>query len=170
MKHWKIIDTYYRIIQGEPKNATKVIRCNLGCEWSFFDGIFAQGFKAAGGGSENGSYQELFRYEKILFLAKVIEFWNCENTYNYIACANFNHDFPKFFVKSLLFLQFLKYSLELGIHVLGTKTKLSMNQNLYLGLRSKNIEFWKSQICISTIFWRVDIFKIRYLRPKSKFW
>ena len=86
MKHRKVIDhTYFRIIQGEPKSATKVIRRNLGCEWSFFDGIFAQGFKGAGGSEDdfhfllflidgNGSYQELFRYEKILFLAKVIEF------------------------------------------------------------------------------------------------
>ena len=32
---------------------------------------------------------------KILFLAKVIAFSNPENTYNYIACANFNRESPK---------------------------------------------------------------------------
>ena len=55
--------------------------------------------------------RNFFRYEKILFLAKVIEFLNRENTYNYIMRANFNRDFPIFSVKSLLLLQFLKYSL-----------------------------------------------------------
>ena len=32
--------------------------------------------------------------KKILFLAEVIEFLNLENTYNYIACTNFNRDLP----------------------------------------------------------------------------
>ena len=36
---------------------------------------------------ENSSYQAPFRNEKILFLAKVIEFSNRENTYNYTVCA-----------------------------------------------------------------------------------
>ena len=45
--------------------------------------------------TENDSYQKLFRNGKILFLAKVIEFSNRENTYNYIACAKFNRDYPK---------------------------------------------------------------------------
>ena len=44
---------------------------------------------------ENASYQELFRNEKIFFLAKVIAFSNLENTYNYIARPNFNRNSPK---------------------------------------------------------------------------
>ena len=35
------------------------------------------------------------RIEKILFLAKVIEFSNCESTHNYIVRANFNQLFPE---------------------------------------------------------------------------
>ena len=31
----------------------------------------------------------------ILFLAEVVEYSNPENTYNYIAHANFKRDFPK---------------------------------------------------------------------------
>ena len=44
---------------------------------------------------------------KKMFLDKVIELWNRENTYNY-----FDRDFPTIFVKSLLLQQILKYSLE----------------------------------------------------------
>ena len=36
--------------------------------------------------------RNFFQYDKIMFLAQVIEFWNLENTYNYIAFANFNHE------------------------------------------------------------------------------
>ena len=36
-----------------------------------------------------------FRNEKILFIAKIIEFLNRENTDNYIVRANFIHDSPK---------------------------------------------------------------------------
>ena len=43
---------------------------------------------------EDGSYQKLFWNGKILFLAKVIEFLIRENTYNYIASANFNRVSP----------------------------------------------------------------------------
>ena len=49
-----------------------------------------------------------FRYE-IKILAKVIEFRNRENTYNYTAHANFYRDFPTIFFSSYI-LQFLKYS------------------------------------------------------------
>ena len=67
--------------------------------------------------------KNFFRNEKILFLAKVIEFSNRENTYNYknnyIARANFNHDSPKMNFRIYLLLQCLK----LGSYVLGNKTK-----------------------------------------------
>ena len=57
---------------------------------------------------ENVSHQELFQNEKLLFLAKVIEFSNRENTYNYIAHANFNRDSPKIYLKNYLLLHFLR--------------------------------------------------------------
>ena len=41
------------------------------------------------------SYQMLFTWSKILFLTKVIAFWNFENTGYYNMCANFYRDFPK---------------------------------------------------------------------------
>ena len=47
--------------------------------------------------------RNFFRNGKILFLAKVIEFSNHENTYNYIARTNFNRDSPKInFINYLL--------------------------------------------------------------------
>ena len=59
---------------------------------------------------ENGSYLELFRNEKNLFLVKVIKYSNRGNTYNCIciACANFNRDFPK--VKFKIYLLLESYS------------------------------------------------------------
>ena len=54
----------------------------------------------------------VFRNEKILFLAKIIAFWNLENTHNYIAGAYFNRDSPKINLKIYLLLQFLRYGLE----------------------------------------------------------
>ena len=48
------------------------------------------------------------RTEKILFLARVIEFSNPKNTCNYIAHANFNRDFPKINFKIYLLLEFLR--------------------------------------------------------------
>ena len=65
----------------------------------------------------------VFQNGKILFLAKVNAFSNREHTYNYIAHANFNCDSPK--------LNFKIY--------LGTKTKVSEDQNFDLGLKSENI-------------------------------
>ena len=53
-----------------------------------------------------------FRMKQILFLAKVITFWNCENTYTYIARANFNRDFSKINFKICLLLQFSRKTLE----------------------------------------------------------
>ena len=50
--------------------------------------------------------RNFFKNEKILFLAKVIEFSNHEYTNNYIVRANFNHDFPKINFKFYLILFF----------------------------------------------------------------
>ena len=55
------------------------------------------------------SFQAIFfRNGKMLFLAKVIEFSNYENTYNYTARANFNRDLEKSTLKIYLLLQFLR--------------------------------------------------------------
>ena len=61
--------------------------------------------------SYSGEWQlpgTFFGMKKILFLAKVIEFSNRENTYNYIAPANFNRDSPKINFKIYLLLHFLR--------------------------------------------------------------
>ena len=55
--------------------------------------------------------RNFFRYE-IMFLVKVIKSLNHENRYNHIADANFNHNIPTISVKSLLLLEYLKFSLE----------------------------------------------------------
>ena len=65
--------------------------------------------------------RNFFWIEKILFLAKVIALSNLKNTYNYIAQANFNRDFPKIIFSSY---NFLGNPLKLVNYVLGTKTKL----------------------------------------------
>ena len=88
-----------------------------------------------------------FGMKKILFLAKVIEFSNRENTYNYIARTNFNRDFSYSFWD--------KY-LKLGSYVLGTKTKQFIELIFDFGLKSENIEFWTS----GTYFFIVRIFAI----------
>ena len=85
--------------------------------------------------------RKFFRYEKILSLAKVIEFRNCENIYNYIACVNFNFSLPKVFLKIFSFYSFGCTVLKLSGYVLGTKTKLPTDQNFDLDFRGENIGF-----------------------------
>ena len=52
--------------------------------------------------------KNFFQNEKILSLAKVIEFLNRENPYNYIVHANFINNSPKINFKIDLLLQFLR--------------------------------------------------------------
>ena len=88
---------------------------------------------------ESVSYQEnFFRNEKIVFPA------NLKNTYNYIACANFDRDNTKINL-NWNSCSFWYRDLKLGSYLLGTITKLLI---VDLGPRSGNFEFWKFQICI----------------------
>ena len=81
--------------------------------------------------------ENFFRMKKILFLAKVITFQNLENSYNYIACENFNRDSPNINFKIYnILLKFLRRRLET---CLGTKTKLLIVQNFNLCLRRYRI-------------------------------
>ena len=77
------------------------------------------------------SYQKLFFGLKNIVLSQSYHILKSQNTYNYIARANFNRTSPKINFKIHLFLQFLRYTFE---KVLG-------GQNFDLGLSSKNIEF-----------------------------
>ena len=56
--------------------------------------------------------RNFFQNGKILFLAKVITLSNLENTYIYVAHANFNSDSPKIDLKIYLLLHFLRKPLE----------------------------------------------------------
>ena len=56
--------------------------------------------------------RNFFQNGKILFLAKVIALSNLENTYIYVARANFNRDSPKIDLKIYLLLHFLRKPLE----------------------------------------------------------
>ena len=81
-------------------------------------------------------------------------------------------------LKSIFSYIFWDKCLKLGSYVLGTKTKLSSDQNFDLGLsdlglRSENIEFWKLPVAqnpskMGTGNFQNSIFSL--LRPKSKFW
>ena len=68
-------------------------------------------------------------------------------------------DFPTIFLKLVLLLQFLRQSLEIQ-----QSCSRDFNETFcipefrYIGHRSENIEFRKSQIYIFNNFWRVDIF------------
>ena len=87
--------------------------------------------------------------QKILFLAEVIKFWNPENMGNYSMRANFKRVFPKMDIfgisKSIFSYIFWDKCLKLRSYVLGTKTKLSRDPNVDLGLSSVNIEFLNCQ-------------------------
>ena len=61
---------------------------------------------------DNRGEWQLPRTFFLFFLAKVIEFSNCKNTYNYIVRANLNPDSPKINFKIYLLPQFLRYMLE----------------------------------------------------------
>ena len=104
--------------------------------------------------------------QKILLLAEVIKFWNPENTGNYSTRANFKRVFPKMDIfgisKSIFSYIFWDKCLKLGSYVLGTKTKLSSDQNFDLGLKSENIEFWKLLVAQNLQKWALAIFKIEY--------
>ena len=67
--------------------------------------------------------RNLFRNEKILFLAKVTELSNREHTYNYIRRTNFNRDSPENQLKNLS--TPTDKCLKLISYVLGTRTKMS---------------------------------------------
>ena len=66
--------------------------------------------------------------QKILFLAKVIKFWNPEKMGNYRTRANFKCVFPKMDIfgisKSIFSYIFWDKCMKLGSYVLGTKTKV----------------------------------------------
>ena len=88
-----------------------------------------------------------------MFLAKVIESLNRENTYNYIARTNLNRNFPKINFKIYILLYSIwDKCLKLGSYVLGTKTKLLIEPIFDLGLRSENIEFLKFYIFTSEAY------------------
>ena len=69
----------------------------LGDRFSLFDGFLWRRISAT---------MNVFQNGKILFPANDIAFSNRENTYNYIALANFNCDSPKINFKIYLLLQF----------------------------------------------------------------
>ena len=96
---------------------------------------------------ENVSCQELLWNEKILLLAEVIAISNLKNTYNYIIRARTLITIPR---KSTLSLNssysFWGNPLKQGSYLLGIKTKTLTCQIFDLGLRSENIQFWKSLV------------------------
>ena len=110
---------------------------------------------------ENGSYRKFSSvYEKVLFVAKVIDFWNIENTYNYIARANFNHDFPE------------KY-----LNIVSSPTVFEVESwNLVVMFYASEVKiskFRKSQICFFNNFkklWSTESFVLvpRKLLPSFK--
>ena len=82
--------------------------------------------------AKNGcNLPETFFGLKNIVLSQSYHILKSQNTYNYIARANFNRTSPKINFKIYLFLQFLRYTFE---KVLG-------GQKFDLGLSSKNIEF-----------------------------
>ena len=95
-------------------------------------------------GQERGVWGRfsLFSEWKILFLAKVIELSNLENTYKFfLAHANFNCNSREINYKSYILLQFLRYKcLKLGSYVLGTKTTFLIETIFDLGLRGEHIK------------------------------
>ena len=55
-------------------------------------------------------------------------------------------------ISSDLLVNFLRQRQKLGSYVLGTKTKLSFDQNFYLGLTNENIEFLKLPVAQNLSF------------------
>ena len=113
--------------------------------------------------------------QKILFLAKVIKFWNTENMGNYSMCANFKRVFPKMYIfgisKSIFSYIFWDKCMKLESYVLGTKTKILIEPIFDLGLRFGNIEILKcppfqKSSKMKSIEFQNSVFPL--LRPKSK--
>ena len=79
--------------------------------------------------------------KKVFSAKRLIFTFCCQNTYNKIACANFNRVSPKFIFKISSYSFEVEASNSVGSYVLRTKTKLSIGQIFDLGLRNENIEF-----------------------------
>ena len=70
-----------------------------------------------------------FRMKKnILFLVKVITFWNLRNTHNYISQANLNWDSQNSTLNSNSSYSFWDGCLKLNSHVLETKTNYDLTE------------------------------------------
>ena len=76
-----------------------------------------------------------------------------------------------FEISKSIFYIFWDKCMQLGSHVLGTKTELLIEPIFDLGLRSGNIEFWNLVLFIFDDFWKGGHFQnsiFPLLRPKSK--
>ena len=104
-----LVHYYYHTISWCFEQSVRVLVNTTTCDYADWWGLYYpiqlwnKEIKGTGGGlrsvftfwlflmEDNLSYQELFSEWKNVFIA----FSNLENTYNYIACANFNRVFQK---------------------------------------------------------------------------